>query len=122
MAEKLEDGLYAIYFLPPQSDLVDGSEVRGLLRGEHFLGADKFGGVFEGRLVPGGEKGIYRAAGELRVPVGGRLITGGPPATEDVTLEFDVELKGCADGFSGTLEMAGAQVEVRVVRVGDLPT
>ena len=117
----LEDGLYAIQYLSPAESNDMDSAALAILREGHILGSDKFGGVFDGRLILDRDGGADRVVLKLRVPPGGCLVTGLCVGRAGAELEMRGKLHRSCSCWRGTLDVAGKTVEARFRFVGALP-
>ncbi len=86
-----------------------------------MLGSDKFGGVFEGRIIEGGLGGADRVVLKLRVPPGGCLVTGLCVGDEGAVVDVRGTLKRQGFCWGGTFEVAQERVDVSFHFVGPLP-
>lgn len=119
--ENFRDGLYSVKFFMQGAGEEDSGEALAILREGSILGSDKFGGVFEGRLVVGpcGRKaGVSLRVG---IPPGGVVVTGKRVAGEETVLEVVGELSMTGDLLEGVCDLDGGRLVVNFRYIGVLP-
>lgn len=120
-SEIWRDGLYSVRFFREGDDEENGGEALAVLRDGSILGSDKFGGVFEGRLV--GQACGREACLSLhvRIPPGGVLVTGKRVGSEEAVLDVVGRLSQRGEVLSGICKFDGERLVVSFRYIGLLP-
>jgi hypothetical protein len=118
---KWRDGLYSIEYNCTGAEGESCGGALAILRKGVILGSDKFGGVFEGRLASRGDGERALLLLRLRVPPGGRLMTGHQVGAEETEFDLSGFLEDKGPEVIGTCVLEGVRLELRFRFIGDLP-
>lgn len=120
-SEVWRDGLYSVTFFVEGGSEENSSDALAVLRDGAILGSDKFGGVFEGRLVGKSSGNGVGFSLRVRIPAGGVLVTGRRIGAQEAILDVVGELAHTEEVLEGFCEIEGERLVVIFRYIGLLP-